>query len=343
MKRMLNTLFVTTHGSYLARDGETVLVRAEREIKIRIPVHTLDSIVCFGGISASSPLMQLCAENDVPISFLSQNGRFYARVEGPVSGNVLLRREQYRRADSPKQSAKIARWVVAAKISNARGVILRAIRDHPDTVNRSSLRAAARRMRHCLERVQQESSLQVVRGLEGEAAATYFGVFQHLITRQKDDFRFSGRNRRPPLDRSNALLSFLYAVLLNDVCSSLEATGLDPAVGYLHRDRPGRPGLGLDLMEELRPVIADRLALSLINRRQITKSDFREAESGAVLLNDKGRRTVLVSYQNRKQSEVTHPFTEEKMPIGMVPYAQALLLARFLRDDLDAYPPLLWK
>lgn len=343
MKRMLNTLFVTTHGSYLSREGDTVRIRADGETKLRLPVHTLDSIVCLGGVSASAPLMELCGEKGVPIAFLSQNGRFRARVEGPVSGNVLLRREQYRWADDESKSADIGRSVVMAKIANGRRVLLRAARDHSETTDTDALRAASTRMAQILRSLRKAQELSRIRALEGEAAQRYFEVFDHLITSQKEDFFFRGRNRRPPRDRINALISFLYAVLLNDVSSALEANGLDPYVGFLHRDRPGRQSLGLDLMEELRPVLGDRLALSLINRRQLQASDFRTAESGAVLLDDSGRRKVLKAYQKRKQDEITHFFLEEDMHLGMAPHAQALLLSRYLRGDLDAYPPFFWK
>ena len=343
MKRLLNTLFVTTQGAYLARKGETVIVRDGDETKLRVPLHTLGSIVCFGRVSCSPPLMHLCAEKDVAISFLSLHGRFYGRVEGPVSGNVLLRREQYRRADEPQSSAGIARPIVAAKIANSRKVLQRAARDHPDSVDTRSLRKATRRMARTLEKLEEPAPLDAVRGYEGEGGQTYFGVFDELITSQQDEFQFEGRNRRPPLDRVNSLLSFYYTLLLHDCVSALESVGLDPAVGYLHRDRPGRPGLALDLMEEFRAFLADRVALSLINRRQLTADDFRISESGAVTMTDDAREQVLVAYQERKQTEISHPFLDEKMATGLLPHCQALLLARHLRGDLDGYPPFMWK
>ena len=343
MKRLLNTLFVTTQGAYLAREGETVLVRVERETKLRVPIHTLGGIVCFGQVSCSPALMGLCGEKDVLISFMSHRGRFLARVQGPVSGNVLLRREQYRRADDPEASAEIARTVVAAKIANCRTVLLRATRDRPTDPNAPALEQAARRLAGSLDQVRRPLGLDVARGVEGEAARTYFGVFDHLIAAQKEAFFFHGRSRRPPLDNVNALVSFLYTMLVHDVTSALEGVGLDPAVGSLHRDRPGRPGLALDLMEEFRPFLPERLALSLINRQQIKPEGFRTSETGAVEMDDATRKTVLVAWQERKQEEITHPFLEEKVAVGLLPHVQAMLLARHLRGDLDAYPPFLWK
>ncbi len=343
MKRLLNTLFVTTQGAYVSRDGETVLVRIERETKLRIPIHTLDGIVCFGQVACSVPLMRLCGERRVMISFLSPHGRFWARVHGPVSGNVLLRREQYRRADNELASARIARAIVMAKVANCRTVLLRAVRDHPEKVNTSLLETTTSGMATISETLCGTDNLASVRGREGEAARAYFGVFDELIVAQQDDFFFQERSRRPPLDNMNALLSFLYSVLANDVISALEAVGLDPAVGFLHRDRPGRPGLALDLMEELRPFLADRLALSLVNRQQIKGKGFKKTETGGVHMDDDTRRAVLTTYQKRKREEIRHPFLNEKIEVGLVPYVQALLMARYLRGDIDGYPPFFWK
>ena len=343
MKRLLNTLYVTTQGTYLSREGETVLVRVERETKLRIPIHTLSGIVCFGQISCSPPLMELCGERSVAISFLSENGRFWARVQGPVSGNVLLRREQYRRSDNEESSGKIARVVVFAKVVNSRTVLLRALRDHADQSGVSELQEAAQRLARLPEGLRSQNSVNTIRGFEGDASRIYFGVFDHLIVSQKDHFFFRERSRRPPLDNMNALLSFIYTLLSHDVASALEAVGLDPAVGYLHRDRPGRPSLALDLMEELRPVIADRLALSLVNLQQVKGKGFRKTETSAVMMDDETRKKVLVEYQKRKQEEIQHPFMGEKVAFGLLPYVQALLLARHLRGDLDEYPPFIWK
>ncbi len=343
MKRLLNTLYVTTQGAYLMREGDTVVVRVEKEDKLRVPLHALCGIVCFGRVSASPPLMGACAERDVAISFFDERGRFWARVQGPVSGNVLLRREQYRRAEDPEQTAAIARAVVAAKVANSRTVLLRAARDHPATSGAEDIKAAADRLAHTLRALARDIPLDTARGYEGEAAKIYFSVFDHLIVAQKDDFHFAGRNRRPPLDNMNALLSFLYALLAHDTASALEGVGLDPAVGYLHRDRPGRPGLALDLMEELRPVLADRVTLSLVNRQQVRGKGFCRTETGAINMDDDTRKQVLVSYQERKQEEIQHPFLGEKVAVGLLPHVQGLLMARHLRGDLDGYPPFLWR
>jgi CRISPR-associated protein Cas1 len=287
--------------------------------------------------------MELCGERNVAISFLSERGKFYARVQGPVSGNVLLRREQYRRADSEEASTAIARAVVIAKIANCRTVLLRGARDRPEAPQAADLEAAAQRLARLLDDLRQPAPLEAVRGLEGDAARTYFGVFDHLITAQKEDFFFAERSRRPPLDNVNALLSFFYTLLAHDVTAGLESVGLDPAVGYLHRDRPGRPSLALDLMEEFRPILADRLALSLINRQQIRGKGFRKTETGAVMMDDATRKEVLVAYQKRKQEEIQHPFLGETVEVGLLPFVQAMLLARHLRGDLDGYPPFFWK
>lgn len=344
MKKHLNTLFITTQGSYLAKDGECVLVRVEREDKARIPIHTLGGLVCFGQVSLSPQLMAHCAEHNVGVSFLSEQGRFMARVHGPVSGNVLLRREQYRWADDPEKSAAVARFVLTGKLANSRNVVLRAARDHGDDGRGERLRTAARRLSDCLERLHEGGrSLDELRGIEGEGAALYFGAFDGLITTEDPAFCFTGRNRRPPLDPVNCLLSFLYTLLVHDVRSALECVGLDPAVGYLHRDRPGRPSLALDLMEEFRPVFVDRLALSLINLGQVRPSGFQRLESGAVLMQDATRKEVILAYQKRKQDVVEHPFLEEKMPVGLLWHTQALLLARHIRGDLDGYPPYIRK
>jgi CRISPR-associated protein Cas1 len=343
MRQLLNTLFVTTQGAYISRDGETVLVRVENETKMRVPVHTLDGIVCFGRVSCSPPLMQLCGERSVTISFLSEQGRFWARVQGPVSGNVLLRREQYRRADAAGSVAEIARAIVIAKVANSRSVLLRAVRDHQDTIDGAAIKLACENLARICNNLRLASELDSIRGYEGEAARWYFGVFDHMITSQKSDFMYQERSRRPPLDNMNALLSFIYTLLVHDVTSSLESAGLDPAVGYLHRDRSGRPGLALDFMEELRPFIADRLALSLVNRRQVQGKGFRKTETGGVLMDDDTRKQVLVAYQKRKREEIQHPFLKEKMAVGLLPVAQAILFSRYLRGDLEGYPPFLWK
>ena len=343
MKKLLNTLFVTTQGAYLFKEGETVAVKIDGEVSLRLPVHTLGGIVCFGQVSCSPYLMGFCAESGVSVSFLKENGRFLAKVQGPVSGNVLLRREQYRRADELKHSASIAHTVLTGKIANCRTVLQRALRDHSDKIDAEAVSKASQRLAGYLGRLSAELTLDELRGLEGESASTYFSAFDHLIISQKDNFQFHIRNRRPPLDNVNCLLSFLYTLVMHDARSALETVGLDPAVGFLHRDRPGRHGLALDLMEEFRPFFADRLALSLINLCQVQDRGFQKKESGAVLMDDETRKSVLVAYQKRKQSEIMHPFLKEKVTIGILFHVQALLMARYLRGDMDSYPPFIWK
>jgi len=343
MKQLLNTLFVTTQGSYLSKKGDTVLVRVEKETRLRVPIHTLGSIVCFGNVACSPFLMGLCGEKNVHLSFLTENGRFLARVHGPVNGNVLLRKEQYRRSDSLEGSTEIARSIVLAKIANSRVVLQRSLRDRSDPSPDNFISTALKDLAYSLEQLRRPAVLDTVRGIEGIAANSYFGVFDHLISVNKEAFYLRNRNRRPPLDNVNALLSFIYTLLVHDISAALEAVGLDPAVGFLHRDRPGRPSLALDMMEEFRPFLADRLVLSLINRQQVKPSGFKKTESGAVMMDDDTRKTVLVAWQKRKQEELVHPFLQEKIKIGLLPHIQAMLMARFLRGDLDGYPPFLWR
>lgn len=345
MKQHLNTLFITTDGAYLAKEGEAAIVRVERKTRLRVPFHNLDGLVCFGRVGCSPQLMGACAEKGITISMLDANGRFRAAIVGFSPGNVLLRREQYRIADDHESSCLIARNMVAAKIANCRSVLLRAARDAPaSTVDVSStLQAAATRMANDLQSASQCTSLEALRGVEGNAANSYFAVFPRLIAAQSKDFVFQARSRRPPLDPMNALLSFLYSMLAHDSRSACEAVGLDAAVGFLHRDRPGRPGLALDLMEEFRPFLADRLALSLVNRRQVATSGFTTTESGAVMMDHDTRKAVLVAYQQRKQDTIEHPVLGEKTTVGLLIHLQARLLARRLRGDIDAYPPFVWR
>jgi len=343
MRALLNTLYVNTQGAWLSQDGDTVAVRVEHQIKLRVPIHTLNGIVCFGQVSCSPFLLGLCAERGVGLSFLTEHGRFLARVQGPVSGNVLLRRKQYRLADDAAGAAAVARAVVLAKVSNCRTVLLRAARDRVEDESSARIHAAARRLRGILDEISGQDSVDRIRGHEGDAAREYFEVFDHLILVAKHDFFFRGRSRRPPLDSMNALLSFLYTLLTHDTVSALETVGLDPAVGYLHSERPGRPSLALDLIEELRPVLADRLALTLVNRQQISSSGFRRLETGAVVMDDHTRKAVLMAWQKRKQEEIVHPFLGESIPLGLAPYVQAMLLARQLRGDLDSYPCFFWR
>lgn len=343
MKKHLNTLFVSTQGTYLSKEGETVAIRVEKKTRLKIPIHTLDGIVCFGRVTCSPYLMGFCADRDVAISFLSEQGRFLARVQGPVSGNVLLRRQQYRKADDPESSASVARWVLTGKIMNCRSVLQRALRDHSTKIDVEAVQKASSRMVGAFKTLKKDVPLNVLRGIEGDAAHAYFSAFDHLVISQKNDFSFQGRNRRPPLDRVNCLLSFIYTILMHDIRSALETVGLDSAVGFLHRDRPGRPGLALDLMEEFRPYIADRLVLSLINLGQAQKKDFKINETGAVLMTDDMRKVVLMAYQKRKQNVIMHPFLKEKIEIGVLFHVQALLFTRYLRGDIDGYPPFIWR
>ncbi|RMH19606.1 MAG: type I-C CRISPR-associated endonuclease Cas1 [Acidobacteria bacterium] len=342
MKQHLNTVFVTTQGSYVAREGENVVVRLDNDVRLRVPVHMLDGIVCFGRVGTSASLMGLCGRRGVGLSFLTERGRFRARVVGPTTGNVLLRRAQYRAADEPSLTAELARAIVIAKILNARTLVQRTYRRRRDEAGRRALKSAITHLKGIVEQLSSTADVDVARGYEGEAARAYFGSFNELIGARKG-FRFEGRSRRPPLDPVNALLSFVYTLLLHDVISALETVGLDPAVGFLHRERPGRPSLALDLMEEQRAFLADRLVLSLINRQQVRPEGFRIQESGAVEMDDDTRKTVLVAYQARKQETLRHPFLDETISVGLLWHIQARLLARYLRGDLDAYPPFLWR
>jgi CRISPR-associated protein Cas1 len=343
MRKLLNTLYVTTPGSYLSKDGENIVIKVENHERFRIPVHNIEGIICFGFLGASPSLMAMCAERNIALSFLTENGYFLGRVSGPVSGNVLLRRKQYRLADDPVFSSEISRLFVAGKILNCRTVLQRTLRDHAKEESSTAIDAAINTLG-----VKQKQALKcqdnnVLRGIEGEAAYTYFGVFDHLIIAQKEDFYFKGRNRRPPMDNVNALLSFVYTLLAHEVRSALESVGIDPCVGFLHTDRPGRQSLALDMMEEFRPYLADRLVLTLINRRQIDATGFNSREAGGIIMDDDTRKVLLTAWQKRKQEEVMHPFLQMMVPVGLLPYCQALLLARYLRGDLDSYPVFLNK
>jgi CRISPR-associated protein Cas1 len=335
MKQCLNTLYVGTQDSYLSKDGECVCVNHDGKVKGRIPIHTLSGLVLFGQVSCSPFLLGHCAENGVTVSWLTEYGRFLATMQGPVSGNVLLRREQYRKSDDPKFSAALARAFTIGKIYNCRTILRRTAREKPDP----RLDAACVRLGHCLESLQKDLSLDVVRGVEGEAASLYFDVFDALISNPDTAFSFKGRNRRPPLDAVNCLLSFLYTLLTHDIRSALETVGLDAAVGFLHRDRPGRPSLALDMIEEFRPYLADRLVCTIINKGQVKARDFHRQESGAVLMDDETRKVVIAAWQERKKEEIEHPFLKERMQVGLVWHMQARLLARYIRGELDAYPP----
>jgi len=346
MKRLLNTIYVTSEAAWLRKDGANLVVEVEGVEQGRVPLHLLEGVVSFARPGASPALMAACAEAGITLSHLEPNGRFLARVEGARSGNVLLRRTQYRAADDPARQVPIVRGMVVAKAANQRTVLLRALRDHGEGMAepaRVALQGVEQRLGHAARRALAVDVVDGLRGIEGEVAAGYFSVFDHLIRSREPEFRFGGRSRRPPLDRINALLSFLYAMLGHDCRSALEAHGLDPQVGFLHADRPGRPGLALDLMEELRPVMADRLALSLVNRGQLRAKDFIVEEAGGVRLTDAARKEVLVAWQERKRDELRHPFLGETIRLGLLAHLQAQLLARHLRGDLDGYPGFVWK
>ena len=343
MKQLLNTLFVTSEDIYLSLEGENVLANRDKEVVARYPLHTLQSIVSFSYPGASPALMGKCAQYGIGLAFCSPRGRFLARVCGESSGNVLLRREQYRIADDPARCCQIARTMIFGKLSNGAASIQRTLRDHALRVQDCGLEDAASDIRQMLPQILAAADPDTLRGLEGVAATAYFGVFDHMLLNRKEEFFFHGRNRRPPLDRVNAMLSFAYSLLAHDCASALESVGLDSYVGFLHQDRPGRQPLALDLMEELRACMADRFVLTLVNNRMIRPEDFQVQDSGTVLLTDDGRQKFLKAWQERKQETITHPYLQEKIPWGLVPYVQALLLARCLRGDLDGYPPFLWK
>lgn len=343
MKKILNTLYVTTFDRYLSLDGENVVIKENSSEIGRLPLHNLDSIIAFGSSGASPALMGKCAERSVSLVFMDRNGRFLARTEGKRNGNVLLRRKQYRTADNSSESLGIARNMIVGKLFNSRYVIDRSIRDHPMRIDTELFGKKAAFLKESLQNAMCAEDIDSLRGIEGEAASVYFSVFDDMILQQKEDFIFKGRSRRPPLDNVNAMLSFAYSLTTGMCASALEGVGLDPYVGFMHTDRPGRCSLALDLVEELRSVLCDRFVLTLINKRIIEKNAFFESENGAVLLNDSGRKLFLQAWQKKKQEELCHPFIKEKIQWGLVPYVQALLLSRYLRGDLDEYPPFLWK
>lgn len=343
MKKLLNTLYVTSENSYLSLDGENVVV-LDGKIEIgRIPMHNLEGIVSFGYRGTSPALMGACAERNISLCYMTPQGKFLARISGKIKGNVILRQQQYASSKDEKVSLDIAKNCILGKVYNARWVLERAIRDHSLQIDAEQIKKASNYLKNSLESIQKCESKDQLRGFEGEAASIYFGVFDQLILQQKKDFAFHGRNKRPPLDNVNALLSFVYTLLTNSITSALESVGLDPYIGYLHTERPGRVSLSLDLIEELRAVLADRFVLSLINKRVINGKNFSKKENGAVLMNDDLRKKVLTEWQNKKKETLTHPYLKEKVEWGMVPYIQAMLLARFLRGDLDGYPVFLWK
>jgi CRISP-associated protein Cas1 len=343
VKRHLNTLFVTTEGSYLSKDGECLVARVGGETRLRVPITYLESVVCIGRVSCSPQALEHCALNAVAVTHLSETGRFLARLEGPVSGNVLVRRTQYRWADDPGRTVGLACAFITGKLANARLVLRRGAREASGADAGSALTQAADRLDHLLRRLPYETDLDTLRGIEGEGGRLYWAAFPSLLAGGDPQITFTGRSRRPPTDPINALLSFLYTLLVHDIRAALEGQGLDPQVGYLHRDRPGRPSLALDMMEEFRSVLADRLALTLINRGQLRAQGFHRLDGGGVVMDDATRRTVITAWQERKRDERRHPFLDEIAPLGLFWHLQALLLKRHLRGDVDGYPPCLWR
>lgn len=335
MKKLLNTIYITRQDSYLYKKGETLCISCDGELLGRLPIHTIEALVLFGVVSCSPFLLGFCAENGVSVTWLGRTGRFLGSLQGPVSGNVLLRKKQYHLHDDMDFCQNLSQNFVAGKIYNSRTVLRRAFRNEENT----EINMACTRLGDALERTKKAKNLDELRGIEGEAARVYFSVFNKLILVDDEDFLFNGRNKRPPLDPVNCLLSFTYTLLTHDIRSALESVGLDPAVGYLHRIRPGRPSLALDLMEEFRPYLADRLVLTLINRKQLKPKDFKKQRSGAVLLKDDARKTLLEAWQTRKRDKVLHSYLEEEMELGLFFFAQARLLAQHIRGDLPEYPP----
>lgn len=343
MKKLLNTLYVTSENSYLGLDGENIVVLEESKEIGRIPLHNLEGIVSFGYRGVSPALMGACAEREISLCFVSPQGRFLARVTGKTRGNVVLRVQQYESSINSDKSLEIAKNCILGKVYNARWVLERSIRDHGMQIDADRVKDASEKLKNSLKLIQNCESKEQLRGFEGEAASVYFGVFDELILQQKREFYFHGRSKRPPQDNMNAMMSFVYALLTNNITSALECVGLDPYVGYLHTERPGRVSLALDLIEELRAVLADRFVLSLVNKRIVNGKNFTQKENGAVLMTDELRKKLLTEWQSKKKETITHPYLNEKVEWGMVPYVQAMLLARYLRGDLDSYPVFLWK
>ncbi|PER10561.1 type I-C CRISPR-associated endonuclease Cas1c [Bacillus cereus] len=343
MKKLLNTLFITQPDVYLSLDGDNIVLLKEKEKIGRLPLHNLESIVSFGYTGTSPALMGYCAEKNISLVFLTMYGQFLARVIGKSKGNVILRKKQYRISEDEVISAKIARNFIVGKIYNNKWIIERMTRDYPLRIDVDQFKAISQHLSSIILEVRECEDLERLRGLEGQAATRYNKIFNQMILQQKEDFYFNRRSRRPPLDNVNAMLSFAYTLLANDMTSALEGVGLDAYVGFLHRDRPGRVSLALDVIEELRGVYADKFVLSLINKRVINKGNFFQKENGAVIMTDEARKKFITAWQNKKQEKITHPYLGEKISWGLVPHAQALLLARYLRNDLDEYPPFLWK
>lgn len=343
MRKLLNTLFITNPDSYLSLDGQNVVISRDGEKIGRLPLHNLEAIMTFGYTGASPGLMGYCADNSISLVFLTASGRFRARVIGKSKGNVVLRKEQYRISDDESRSVKIAQNFLISKLYNNKWIVERTIRDYPLRVDVEKFKIISNYLSESIKEIAHANNLESLRGVEGQAAVTYNSAIDDMILQQKEDFFFHFRSRRPPLDRTNAMLSFAYTLLANDCGAALEAVGLDSYVGFLHRDRPGRISLALDIMEELRGIYADRFVLGLINKRIIKANDFVINENDSVTMTDEGKKIFLNAWQQRKQDKITHPFLKEKISWGLVPFSQALLLARFIRGDLDEYPSFLWK
>lgn len=343
MRKLLNTLFVTNPECYLSLEGDNIVLRNNDIVLGRVPAHNIEAIVTLGYQGTSPALMGYCTKQNISITYLTPSGRFRARLIGPSRGNVTLRKEQYRISDNEPKSLLIAKNFILGKIYNNRWIVERAIRDHPLRINTEQFNKISMNLKYLLGEIRNCDNLDTLRGLEGQAAFSYFSIFDDLILQQKEAFYFYGRNRRPSKDKVNALLSFAYTLLAHDVAAALETVGLDSYVGFLHRDRPGRISLALDVMEELRGVYADRFVLTLINKKQISTLDFITKENDAVILTDEGRKKFLTYWQQRKKETIVHPYLKEKVEWGLVPYIQAILLARYLRGDLDEYPPFFWK
>ena len=343
MRKLLNTLFILSEETYLSLDGENIVILAENSEKRCFPLHMLENIMCFSYKGASPALMGACAERKIGLSFFSPNGKFLAGVHGKEYGNVLLRKQQYRISDDKEQGVQYAKNMMIGKVYNSRWTLERTARDHKERVDYESIRKISAELQEGLLKIRTVDNIDQLRGIEGELASRYFSVFDELILNQKDDFIFQTRNRRPPMDRVNALLSFAYAVVERECANALRSVGLDPFVGFMHTDRPGRESMALDIMEEFRSILCDRFVLTLINTKTVRKDSFMKGDDGAVLLNDKGRKIFFNNWQNRKRELITHPFLKEKMEWGLVPYIQALLLARTIRGDIEEYPPFLWK
>ena len=343
MKKLLNTLYVTSENSYLGLDGENVVVYDDKNEIGRLPLHNLEEIISFGYRGTSPALMGACADRNISLCYLTPQGKFLARVSGKVKGNVVLRKQQFQSSSEDIKCLEIAKNCILGKVYNSRWVLERAIRDHSMQIDVDKVKKASIKLKEFLDYIQNSQSMNQLRGYEGEAASIYFGVFDELILQQKKDFFFQGRNRRPPLDNVNAMLSFTYTLLTTQITSALEVVGLDPYVGYMHTERPGRVSLSLDLIEELRAVMADRFVLSLINKKIVNGKNFIKKENGAVLMDTDIRKKLLSEWQNKKKEIITHPYLNEKVEWGMVPFVQAMLLARYLRGDLDEYPVFLWK